>query len=231
MILFAHGGIRMEKKYSTKREKVYFNVQNEIIKGVIRPGTRLIISQLAKRFDVSEAPVREALQMLAHEGFASLTPHSGAIVSSLSEDDIRQIFEVRTSLETLACRLAVDHLTNLHIKSLEMMLENSDGFLRQQDLQGYREFNRSFHEFIYQQCNNQRLILMINELWDFSTRYPAFSSLQDVETSSHEHREIVDALKERNADLAGELIKQHTMRSYREIIRLVQQNQLNPLDE
>lgn len=214
----------MAQTYRTKREKVYLSLQNEIITGAIRPGTRLIISNLAKQFNVSEIPVREAIQSLAHEGYVSITPHSGATVSSMSEDDIRQIFEIRINLESLASRLAVDHLSNSHIKTLDQMIEDSKEFLHNQNLQGYGEFNRAFHDFIYQHANNQRLFTMISELWDFSTRYPAFfSSLEDIENSLREHKEIVDALNDKNADLVEKLMRDHTRDVYHKIIRLVQQ--------
>jgi DNA-binding GntR family transcriptional regulator len=213
-------GEAMERTFRTKREKVYFHLQDEIIKGVIRPGSKLVISKLAKRFNMSEIPVREALQTLAQEGYVVLNPHSGVTVNSLSEDDIRQLFEIRINLESLAARLAVDHLSNSHIRTLEQMIEKSKEFLDNQDLQGYGHFNRSFHEYIYQHSNNQRLYMMVVDLWDFSTWHSTyFSSLQDIEISIAEHKEIVDALSDKNADLIEKLIKDHTTNVYHQVIR------------
>jgi DNA-binding GntR family transcriptional regulator len=212
----------MPTLYKTKREKVYFELQKEIINGVIRPGERLITSNLAKRFNVSEIPVREALQKLTHEGYVTLTPHSGVTVSIMSEDDIRQIFEIRINLEGLATRLAVDHLSNAHIKTLEEMVDKSTIHFENEDLEAYGVFNRRFHEYIYQHSNNQRLMMSISELTDFSARYPAFfNSLLDVEVSIREHKEIVDALKDKDAELVEKLMKDHTEAAYHQIIRLV----------
>ncbi|MDA8227874.1 MAG: GntR family transcriptional regulator [Desulfitobacterium hafniense] len=214
----------MEQEFRTKSEKVYFILQDEIIKGIIPPGTKLVISKLAKRFEVSEIPVREALKILANEGYVVLTPHSGVIVSSLSEDDIRQIFEIRINLESLAARFAVEHLSNSHIKTLEQMVEKSKEFLTNLDLKGYIKHNHLFHEFIYQHSNNQRLFTMISELMDFTRRYPPFfNNIQDVNNSIHEHKEILQALTSRNADLVEKLIKDHITRAYHETIRLVKQ--------
>ncbi|MCF8565574.1 GntR family transcriptional regulator [Alicyclobacillus tolerans] len=206
---------------------MYFTLQEEIIKGIVRPGSRLVISQIAKHLNVSDIPVREALQMLAHEGYVLLNPHSGYIVSSLSEDDIRQIFEIRIQLEGLAARLAVEHLSDSHIKTLKQMVNQSETFLEVNDLEGYGQFNRSFHEFIYQHANNQRLAMTIGELWDFSTRYPAFfKSQKDIEISMREHQEMVEALMHRDHHFVEQLMRDHTTRTYQQIIQSVQQMQL-----
>ncbi len=216
------------KEEITISEKVYFDLLNEIIKGAIPPGSRLVISKLAKRFGVSEIPVREALRIIANEGYAILTPHAGFIVSNLSEDDIRQIFEIRINLESLASRFAVDYLSNSHIKTLEQMVEESKKYFTNQDLQGYGKHNRLYHHFIYQHSNNERLFMMIRGLEDFSRRYPAFfSSLQDIDISIREHKVIVEALSSRNANLVEQLMKEHTTRSFHQIIRLVQQSNTN----
>lgn len=214
-------------EYKTKRERVYWNLQDQIIKGIIRPGSRLVISNLAKQFNVSEIPVREALHMLAQEGYVQLTPHSGVIVSSLSEDDIRQIFEIRINLEGLAGRLASDHLSNANIKTIREKVEQSEYYLKNVDLEKYGQLNREFHEYIYQHANNQRLFTMISELWDYSIRYPNFfTSVSDIENSIREHYEIADALEERDADKIEHLIREHTKMVYRKIIRLVKEMNL-----
>src|SRR3954447_392887 len=96
----------------TKTEKVYIQLHEKIIKGLIRPGSRVVISQIAKEFKVSEIPVREVIQRLAQEGYITLHPHAGPTVNSLSEDEVRQIFEIRSGVESLAAKLAVDHISN-----------------------------------------------------------------------------------------------------------------------
>src|SRR4051794_30353862 len=98
----------------TKAEMVYMQLHEKIIKGVIPPGSRLVISQIAKEFKVSEIPVREVIQRLAQEGYITLHPHVGPTVNSLSEEEVREIFEIRSNLESLAARLSVDHISNSH---------------------------------------------------------------------------------------------------------------------
>src|SRR5690625_4909447 len=93
-------------EFITKKDFVYKNLKNEILEGGLEAGEKIIISRIAKRFEVSEIPVREALNMLRIEGLIEFSPHIGAIVSSISTKDIQEIFEIRIELEGLATRLA-----------------------------------------------------------------------------------------------------------------------------
>lgn len=214
----------MAKERRTKKEIVYLELRNSIIKGGIRPGSRLIISKLAKEFNMSEIPVREALQRLSQEGYLLSNPHSGMTVSSLSREDILQIFEIRINLEGLAARKSVKYLSNAHIETLQEMIEDSNEFIRNQDLEGYWEFNRSFHNYIYQLANNNRLFTMIDELCEYSKRYPTYyTDIKEIEDSIEEHKVILSALYDRDADLVEKLIKEHTRKSYNHIINRIKQ--------
>jgi len=214
----------LKNRYRTKKEKVYSSIQKEIMNGKLAPGERLVISNLADQFNVSEIPVREALQTLSSEGYVELMPHVGAIVSTLSEEEIREIFELRTCMEALATQLAVDHLTNFHLKKLEEMIESSKEILTSTEYQfeEYAKHNREFHEYIYRHCNNTRLYKIIFELWDYSNRYPQiFQTTEALQNSIEEHTEIFNALKERNANLAAELTKKHKHKAYKTLLDML----------
>ncbi|MCG7336194.1 GntR family transcriptional regulator [Sporosarcina sp. ACRSM] len=194
--------------------------------GTFAPGERLIISHLADQFSVSEIPVREALQRLSLEGYVQLVPHVGAIVSILSEEEIREIFELRIYMEALATQLAVDHLTNFHLENLEKMIESSKEMLTSTDCQfeEYAKHNRKFHEYIYRHCNNSRLYKIIFELWDYSNRYPKiFHTTETLQKSIEEHTEILNALKERDAELAAERTKNHKHKAYKILLDMLKE--------
>ncbi len=186
----------------------------------------MIISNLADQFNVSEIPVREALQRLSLEGYVELVPHVGAIVSTLSEEEIREIFELRIYMEALATQLAVDHLTNFHLEKLEEMIESSKEMLTSTDCQfeEYAKHNREFHEYIYRHCNNSRLYKIIFELWDYSNRYPRiFHTTKTLQKSIEEHTEILNALKERDAELAAERTKKHKRKAYKILLDMLKE--------
>lgn len=208
----------------TKTEKVYDQLLNHIIKGVIRPGSRLIISQMAKEFNVSEIPVREVIQRLAHEGYITLNPHTGPTVKSLSDDDVRQIFEIRANLESMAARLAVDHISNANIKELELLLEESNLICENEDFEGYLQINNRFHGLLYQHSNNEMLIKMINELTSLAARYPSyFRDKETVQVSIKEHEDILNALIKRDADLIEQTTKKHLLKVIPKLTKLVRE--------
>jgi len=209
---------------STKTDRVYAQLADEIIEGGIKPGTKLIISHLAKQFEVSEIPIREAIQRLAQDGLVILKANSGSVVSSLSREDILNISEIRINLEGLATRLAIDNLSNNHFKELRNILNSSIACYKEGNQHEYPYWNRLFHESIYQHSNNARLITMISDLWNLSKRYPnMFVDKESMKLSIKEHEQILEALMSGDSDLAEKLMIQHKKRGFQQVIELAKE--------
>src|SRR3989304_4865291 len=90
----------------TVRSSLVENLRDAILLGEFVPGQNLRLEEIAKRFDVSTTPVREALSDLADEGLVTIFPHRGAVVTRLSPEDLQDIYEIRATLEAMAARLA-----------------------------------------------------------------------------------------------------------------------------
>ena len=101
----------MPEKYRTMQEIAYDAIRDGILAGRHGPGQRLIADDLAKELGVSRMPVREALHRLEVAGLVTITPHRGAVVSELSENECVEIYHVRAVLDGLATRLATPHLS------------------------------------------------------------------------------------------------------------------------
>ena len=93
--------------FKTKNMAVYEALRQDIIDGRLKPSQKLIMSDLAKRFELSEIPVREAIRRLESDGIVEFTPHMGAVVSKIDESEFVEIYLIRIELEALANRLAV----------------------------------------------------------------------------------------------------------------------------
>src|SRR5699024_10081154 len=160
-----------------------------IINGLRSPGERLKISQIARHFEISEIPVREALQKLSTEGYVTFKPHIGAVVSSMSVENIREIFELRIALERLATKLSVVQLTNNHRDTLGNITVRVQILIGESRYEDYAAWKRQFHEAIYKHCNDQRLYKMIFDLWSNTRRYPQiFRTRESIEQSNIEHK-------------------------------------------
>ncbi len=209
-----------QKKYRTKSDMVCCLVREDIIKGILRPGTRLIISNVAKQYDVSEIPVREAFQNLIQDGFIAPLPNAGFVVSALSKTDVREIFEIRVVLESLAARQAVQYISNSDIDRLEEIVEQAKEYLRTLDFDQYWKINRQFHHSIYKFCGNERLYNTIIDLYSLSTRYPSYyTKPEELEKSIREHYVILDAYRRRDADLVEKLTRSHTIDTYQHVLQ------------
>lgn len=197
--------------YKPLREIVFETLRDAIITGKLGPGERLMEIQLAEEMGVSRTPVREAIRKLELEGFVVMVPRKGAYVAGVSIKDIADVFEVRAALEALAASLAAERITDEELDQLERSLvsinEVSDG----KNINKVVESDIDFHDLLYQASRNQKLINIITNLKEQLQRYRATSLAVTGRTKDavDEHRAIVEALAERNGELAAELARRH----------------------
>lgn len=108
--------------YQPLREVVFETLRDAIRKGILKPGERLMEIHLAEQLGVSRTPVREAIRKLELEGYVIMMPRRGTYVSNLSIKDINEVFEIRTSLDSLASGLAAERITDEELEHLQRLL-------------------------------------------------------------------------------------------------------------
>lgn len=210
--------------YKPLREIVFETLREAIILGRLKPGERLMEIQLAEEMGVSRTPVREAIRKLELEGFVVMVPRKGAYVAGISVKDIVDVFEVRAALEGLAAGLAAERITSEEMDLLERSLlkinvtggENIDAVV---------EGDVSFHDIIYRASRNQRLVQIITHLQEQLLRFRMTSLSQPgrMKIALDEHKKIVEAISDRNVELAQALAREH--------IENAEQSLLNALRE
>ena len=205
--------------YKTKREMVYSLLKNDILQGNIKPGTRLLLADLAHKYDVSEIPVREAVQLLSRENLLENCGGVGIQVRGFSRKEIEDIFQIRVELESLAVRLAVDNISNKQINHLSSIIDESKPFIENGEFEKYFAMNRVFHFAIYSICENERLVEIIANLYEISRRYPNwYTNKAQMKKSIKEHILLVDLLLKRDIAKAVALIKKHTEDSCQHVL-------------
>ena len=200
--------------YKPLRDVVFETLRDAIIKQVLKPGERLMEIQLADEMGVSRTPVREAIRKLELEGLVVMVPRKGAYVAGVSMKDIHEVYEVRAALEMLAVSLAAERITDEELDALERQVlreseaENSEG---EKALDNIIYIDSTFHDIIYQAAHNQRLVQFVNILQEQLQRFRAASLSRPgrSKTALLEHKQIVEALAERNGELASKLAKEH----------------------
>lgn len=200
--------------YKPLRDVVFETLRDAIITQVLKPGERLMEIQLADEMGVSRTPVREAIRKLELEGLVVMVPRKGAYVAGVSMKDIHEVYEVRAALEMLAVTLAAERITDEELDALErQVLRESEAEADQDEhaLDNIIYIDSSFHDIIYQAAHNQRLVQFVNILQEQLQRFRAASLSRPgrSKTALDEHKQIVEALAERNGELAAKLAKEH----------------------
>lgn len=209
----------VDQPITTKLEVVYNVLRENIVNGNLKPGTRLIIRRIAQDLGVSEIPVREAIRSLEAQGLVTMTPHSGAQVTKLDEDDIKEIMEVRSILEGYAARLAVP-LSPEILDRLRVCMNEMRECVARGEYAQFGIINRKFHKIIYEQAANKRLKKLLNEMFNESERSRAVFGLSQKrsEQALKEHEAIMATLISGDGEKVEELIRIHRQRASQELI-------------
>jgi len=201
--------------YLSLKDRAYQNIKFQIIKGNLRPGTRLLEEELAKAMSISRAPIREAFNKLEKEGFVTTIPRKGAAVSNVTTETIEDIFEIRETLETLAVKKS---LGKIFIDELEKVGDDFKEFINKSEnaenrIQ-YLVLDKKFHDLLSQNCGNKKLIELLANLqeqihWlrNISLKRTTFSG------SVREHLAIIEALKRDDKKLITKTLLQHLERA------------------
>jgi DNA-binding GntR family transcriptional regulator len=197
--------------YKPLRDIVFETLREAIIEGVLNPGERLMEVQLAEEMGVSRTPVREAIRKLELEGFVVMLARKGAYVADISTKDIADVFEIRAGLESLACQLAAERITDEELDELQVLLVKVVDNAEQGDVEAFIEADTEFHDVLYRASRNERLVQIISNLREQIQRFRSttLASPGRLKVALEEHKKIVDAIYERNIVLAGQLAQEH----------------------
>lgn len=193
--------------------QVYQALRDEILRGVIEPGTRLVTREIGARLGVSDIPVREAFWVLSREGLVEMSPYSGARVARMTRQDVMDVLVVRASLEGLATALAAERIDDEGLAELDELVGLMDEVVDSPtpDPLEYSQLNKRFHAAIFEYCGNAKLVNTIQILWEGHSQLQAVFRLNPdrLRRSLQEHRAILAALRNRDGERAGELAAEH----------------------
>ena len=214
---------------SNRNEIIRADLTERILKGELRPGSRLDEQGIADRYKVSRTPVREILQLLAAAGLAEIKPRRGAFVKLLTHQEIMDLFEAMAELEAVCAKHAAGRMSLIELSHLEHLV--NEGALLSQKVEGdaYAALNLKFHQCIFEGAHNASLMEMaqILRLRTSPYRNAQFSQNRGNEakrmaSSQKEHEELLAALQARDSKQAYELMSRHITSSSVNIAQMVQ---------
>ncbi|GLR70537.1 GntR family transcriptional regulator [Agaribacter marinus] len=191
-------------------DSVYAKIMNDIADGVFVSGDRLVTTQLAKRYDTSINPIREALKQLQGEGFVSISPNSGASVSKFEFETMRNVFEILQLLDPYLLQYFVETYTSEQMaetQSIQDKLEN----MSDDELMEFRYWDTEFHWSIYKHHYNKQAIDLWkrNRLILHAMHVNLPINLIRIKQSIVEHRALLNAISNRDSDEALGVLRAH----------------------
>ena len=207
-----HFEVNMDE-YLPLRDVVFKTLRQAILKGELEPGERLMEIQLAERLGVSRTPIREAIRKLELECLVLMIPRKGAEVAKISESNLRDVLEVRRSLEELAIDLACQRITEEELDELNKAEVDFKAAIENGDAMQIAQTDESFHEIIYNSTKNQKLVQILNNLREQMYRYRV-EYLKDEKNFPiliREHSQIVEGLTAKDKTMLTAAMHKHVM--------------------
>jgi DNA-binding GntR family transcriptional regulator len=201
-------------------------LREKILRGDYPEGAPLRQDTLAAELGVSRIPVREALRQLEAEGLVTFVPHFGAVVSSLSLSEIKELFELRALLETDLLRRAIPRIREEELDRADEILDQYDTAIRERNVALWGELNWRFHSTLLLPADRPLTMGVVQNLKNQSDRYTRLQlSLTHRESrAAQEHREIARAVRERDVEQACALLAAHIISAGRVLVEFLREH-------
>lgn len=193
------------------RGKVYESIREDILSGKYPQNTELKEAAIGAELGVSRTPVREALRQLELEGLVNIIPNRGAFVNRITAKDVQDIYIIRSMLEGQCARWATEYITEEQLEGLEETLCLSEYHTKKGNYEKLYELDSLFHEQLYRASNSRILNHVLSDFHDYvkRVRRVTLATRGRSVKSTEEHRAIFEAVRDRDADRAEALAKEH----------------------
>ncbi len=205
---------------TTIRRRVHAHLREQILSGEIGPDERLIEAKIAKEIGTSRTPVREALHTLEMEGLLESIPRVGYKVNTVSDSELAEICEIRTAIETLAVRWAMEKAHEELVKNLRKNISATEQGVAHGGVRAYVELDAHFHEIIARLSGSRRLLELAQTLRRHMVRYRVQSiyAPDNVVRGIQGHKKMLAAIETGDVDLAAKALRNHLEQSKKDIL-------------
>jgi|SRR5581483_2937391 DNA-binding GntR family transcriptional regulator len=201
-------GLEIAGDYRTMQQIVTEKLRQAILDGTFKPNQRLHQADLAEILNVSRIPTREALRTLEGEGLVTFYPHRGAVVATMSPEEIEEVYEIRILLETSAAQRALKRVND---EQVERIREIQISMTKTDALDVWARLNDDFHHSMYAPSGWTRLLSVIDMMRNLTTPYVRMfvSDQFDRNTADNEHAEMVTAIEARDGVALKATLRRH----------------------
>jgi DNA-binding GntR family transcriptional regulator len=202
--------------------RAYRALWNGIVSGDIEPGVQLRPDTIAEQLDISTTPVREALHRMEGDGLVMKLPYRGWFVREFTEQEVRELYEMRAALESFSVRLACERISAEELTWLRDHQSVGEAALKTGDMEAYRIYNRDLHAAIMDAARNAYLSFAMGQL-SLQSQVLVARTIRLVGRPSRaieEHRELIDLIATRQVKAAQELMERHILSALEDILRI-----------
>lgn len=209
---------QQKKRWPTRAEQAYFNIQKIIYANADISDAVLVEADLVRALGMSRTPIRDALHRLEAEGLLNAIPRGGYAIVKYDDNDLRDLYIIRATLEGLAARLSAPRLTRVDLARFDDLYDSMSEALENHEDSRLALLNREFHRTLATASNNTHLVQMLEEVKEVFERFRSKAVSDDArrQAAHIEHGQIITALRSHNAEQAREIAEQHVLRAFAE---------------
>lgn len=199
------------EKHLTLREKILETIRDAIMTGALKAGEKVAEPDLAERFGISRTPIREAFRQLESEGYLTVIPRKGAVVTSFSPRDVEEFYAIKSILEGYAARRACEKLSDKDIERLRSINDRLRHLAEIGDIKNFFRIHSDFHDIFIKAADNEKLYELVSNLVRRfqRMRYASLSFPGRMKISVQEHDRIIEAFLKRDANKAETLVRKN----------------------
>ena len=211
-----------ENRGANLTDRVYEELRQNILLGKYQDGEALTELGVAKELKVSRTPVREALRQLELEELVEIRPNRGAVVKGITIEDIRDIYEIRIMIESMAAARAALEAAPEDLDMLEETLDLTQFYLERENYEKLLSMDGRFHQQLYDICQSRMRRRILKDLHNYVGRSRGASLKTEGRAieSLHEHRLILEAMKNHDAEAAKARMAEHVRNTQNNIMRI-----------
>jgi DNA-binding GntR family transcriptional regulator len=198
-------------------EQITTELRRRILNGQLAEGTTLRQERLATELGVSRIPLREAIRHLEAEGLVVSELHKGTVVSSLSPDELKELFGIRMQLETWLFEAAIPSMTQADFDQAEALIEEAS---KTGDVSNWGALNWRFHEALYRASGSRIALKLLRSVHDNAARYVNLQLMvmQDVERELSDHHAMLAYARLRDVERGVDMLRRHIARVSRNLM-------------
>lgn len=207
-------------KYSL-RGRVFNRIREDILNGKYKEHEELKEVAIGEELGVSRTPVREAFRQLELEGLIQMIPNKGAYVTGITTKDVGDIYIIRSYMEGLCARWATEKISGEQLAEMEENIFLSEFHASKGHLEQMAELDNRFHEIMYEACDSKMLEHLLRDFHQYVLRVRRKTLAENSRSSqsNEEHRQIMEAIRNKDGELAERLANQHIRNAYENMVK------------